>query len=61
MDNALPMRAPSHYLRVDLRDPAEVEYWLLVLDTTRAALETAVAAVGRDAGDVNKYLRELKS
>jgi hypothetical protein len=52
------MRAPSHYLFVDLTDPAEAEYWVVVLDAPRGRIEQAVAAVGRDAGDVRDYLLE---
>jgi hypothetical protein len=55
------MRAPSNYLRVDLRDPAEAEYWLIVLDAPRPQVEEAVASVGRDARDVSDYLRTLRS
>jgi hypothetical protein len=51
------MRAPAHYLRVDLRDPAEAEYWLVVFDCARARLEAALAAVGSDALDVQRWLR----
>ena len=51
-----PMRAPTHYLRVDLDDAAEAEYWLVEFDTTRNLLERAVAAVGCDACDVRAEL-----
>jgi len=51
-----PMRAPAHYLRVDLDDPAEAEYWLVVLDCERARVEAAIAAVGRDAQEVQRWL-----
>ena len=51
------MRAPTHYLRVDLSDPAEAEYWLVVLDTTRRTLEQALAAVGPDLWDVRAFLQ----
>ena len=60
MGNSLQLRAPTHYLRVDLNDPAEAEYWLLVLDATRAQIEIAVASVGRDARDVRDYLQSLR-
>lgn len=50
------MRAPCHYLRVDLSDPAEAEYWLVVLDASRPRLDAAIAAVGRDALDVRAWL-----
>ena len=56
MANSLAMRAPSHYLRVDLADPAEAEYWLLVLDATGQQIAEAVTAVGADARDVERYL-----
>jgi hypothetical protein len=61
MGNSSRMRAPTHYLRVDLHDPAEVEYWLLVLDATRTQVEAAVTAVGKDARDVGDYLQALRS
>ena len=51
------MRAPAHYLHVCLDDPAEAEYWLVVMDCDRARLEAALAAVGRDALDVQRWLR----
>lgn len=50
------MRAPAHYLRIDLSDPAEAEYWLVVLDCERQRLEAALAAVGQDALDVQRWL-----
>ncbi len=56
MRSMAPMRAPTHYLRVDLDDAAEAEYWLVVFDTTRDQLERAVATVGRDAQDVRSAL-----
>ena len=58
MSDDLTMRAPSHYLRVDLRDPAEAEYWLVVLDAPRRQIEEALASVGPDALDVAAYLRQ---
>lgn len=57
MDEQTQMRAPRNYLRVDLCDPAEAEYWQVVLDAPRARLEDALAAVGADALDVRAYLR----
>jgi hypothetical protein len=56
MDEQCKMRAPTHYLRVDLEDAAEAEYWLVVLDATRGQLEQAVASVGADALTVRAYL-----
>jgi hypothetical protein len=56
MADSLPMRAPAHYLRVDLGDPAEAEYWLVVFDCERTRLEAAIAAVGSDAHDVRAWL-----
>ena len=50
------MRAPAHYLRVNLDDPAEAEYWLVVMDCERSRLEAALAAVGSDALDVQRWL-----
>lgn len=61
MGNSLRIRAPTHYLRVDLHDPAEAEYWLIVLDATRRQIEQAVATVGTDARDVGAYLRTVSS
>jgi hypothetical protein len=57
MAEPTPMRAPVHYLRVDLDDPAEAEYWLVVLDCERARLEAAISAVGRDALEVRAWLQ----
>jgi hypothetical protein len=57
MADPTPMRAPVHYLRVDLDDPAEAEYWLVVLDCERARLEAAICAVGRDALEVRAWLQ----
>jgi hypothetical protein len=56
MADSVRMRAPAHYLRVDLEDPAEAEYWLVVLDCDRARLEAALAAVGNDALEVQRWL-----
>ena len=56
MADSVHMRAPAHYLRVNLEDPAEAEYWLVVLDCDRARAEAAIAAVGRDAQDVRAWL-----
>jgi hypothetical protein len=53
----VPMKAPAHYLRVDLADAGEAEYWQVVLDATRTQLEAALAAVGRDAQDVRDWLQ----
>ena len=55
------MRAPVHYLRVDLRDPAEAEYWLVVFDCERATLERALASVGADALDVQRWIGAQES
>jgi hypothetical protein len=57
MGEQTQMRAPRNYLRVDLCDPAEAEYWQVVLDAPRARLEDALAAVGADALDVRAYLQ----
>ena len=56
MADSVRMRAPAHYLRVDLEDPAEAEYWLVVLDCDRARAEAALAAVGNDALEVQRWL-----
>jgi hypothetical protein len=58
MGEAVKMKAPAHYLRVDLDDPGEAEYWAIVLDASRRQLEAAVAAVGRDALDVRHWLEQ---
>ena len=50
------LRAPADYRFVDLHDEAEAEYWLLVLDTSRRALDEAVARVGNHVGAVRDYL-----
>jgi hypothetical protein len=57
MGEAVKMKAPAHYLRVDLDDPGEAEYWLVVLDAPRHELEAAIAAVGRDALEVKAWLQ----
>jgi hypothetical protein len=57
MADSVQMRAPVHYLRVNLEDPAEAEYWLVVFDCERARLEAALAAVGPDAIEVRRWLR----
>lgn len=57
MAQAVQMRAPAHYLRVDLEDPAEREYWLVVLDASPEALQRAVAAVGANLWDVRDWLQ----
>jgi hypothetical protein len=56
MAEPVSMRAPAHYLRVQLEDPAEAEYWQVVLDCERRQLEAAIAAVGRDAREVQRWL-----
>ena len=56
MADSLQMRAPAHYLRVNLEDPAEAEYWLVVVDCERPRLEAAILAVGRDALDVQRWI-----
>ena len=61
MGKAAQMRAPDNYSRVDLRDPAEAEYWLIVLDATRVQIEAALAAVGNDVRDVRAQLRRLRT
>ena len=53
---AAHLRAPTHYLIVDLDDPGEAEYWQLVLDAPRDRIEAAIAAVGRDANEVRRQL-----
>ena len=56
MADSVQMRAPAHYLRVNLEDPAEAEYWQVVFDCERARLEAALAAVGPDAIEVRRWL-----
>lgn len=60
MDGQFKMRAPTHYLRVDLQDDAETEYWLVVLDATRRQLEEAVAMVGTYEPAVRHYLQTAR-
>jgi len=50
------LRAPADYRFVDLDDPAEAEYWVLVLDSSRGALEAAVARVGNHVVAVREHL-----
>lgn len=50
------LRAPADYRFVDLGDPAEAEYWLLVLDTSRRTLEQALACVGNHVEAVRGFL-----
>ncbi len=56
MTETVKMKAPAHYLRVDLDDPGEAEYWVVVLDVSRRRLEAAIAAVGNDALEVRAWL-----
>lgn len=51
------LRAPADYRFVDLDDPAEAEYWVLVLDTPRPALAEAVARVGNHVVAVRAHLQ----
>ena len=60
MTEAVKMKAPAHYLRVDLADPGEAEYWKVVLDAPRRQLEAAVIAVGRDALEVRAWLESRR-
>lgn len=55
------LRAPADYRFVDLDDPAEAEYWLLVLDTSRPALERAVQQVGNHVLAVQAQLRHERT
>jgi hypothetical protein len=61
MADHVRMKAPAHYLRVDLADAGEAEYWQVVLDATRAQVEAAVAAVGGDALDVRAWLEARRA
>jgi hypothetical protein len=61
MADSQSMRAPAHYLRVNLDDPAEAEYWLIVLDCERGQLEAALALVGSDALDVQRWLHAQRA
>jgi len=61
MADSQSMRAPAHYLRVNLDDPAEAEYWLTVLDCERGQLEAALATVGSDALDVQRWLHAQRA
>lgn len=58
MGEQTQMRAPKHYLRVDLSDPAEAEYWVVVMDAPRTRLEEALALVGADAIAVRSHLQQ---
>ena len=60
MAEHVTMKAPAHYLRVDLDDAGEAEYWLVVLDASRAQVEAAVRAVGRDALEVRAWLERRR-
>jgi hypothetical protein len=53
---ATAMRAPANYLRVNLDDPAEAEYWSVVLDAPAARIAEALRAVGSHAADVRDWL-----
>ena len=55
------LRAPADYRFVDLDDPAEAEYWLLVLDAPRRLLEDALDHVGNHVVAVQAYLRDVQS
>ena len=57
MAQAVQMRAPAHYLRVSLDDPAECEYWLVVLDVGAADLRRAVDAAGPELWNVRAWLQ----
>jgi hypothetical protein len=61
MADPMPMRAPAHYLRVNLDDPAEAEYWLVVLDCERARVEAALAVVGSDVLEVRHWLQSTRA
>jgi hypothetical protein len=61
MADSQSMRAPAHYLRVNLDDPAEAEYWLIVLDCVRGLLVAALATVGSDALDVQRWLHAQRA
>jgi hypothetical protein len=61
MGETVKMKAPAHYLRVDLDDPGEAEYWQVVLDAPRPQLEAAIVAVGRDAHDVRGWLQHVRA
>ena len=59
MGEQFTMRAPTDYRVVDLQDPAEAEYWVLVLDASRRQIEDAIARVGNEAGAVRACLKGL--
>ena len=50
MADHVPMKAPAHYLRVDLADAGEAEYWLVVLDAPRPLLEACRTLAAVRAG-----------
>jgi hypothetical protein len=52
-------RKPRERNRVELDvSPEVIRYWLTELGCTEAQLREAVAAVGQNADDVRKHLRE---
>jgi hypothetical protein len=57
MGGQCEMRAPANYQFVDLADPAEAEYWLIIFDATRAQLEEAMTRVGVYEPAVREYLQ----
>ena len=59
MGEQFTMRAPTDYRVVDLQDPAEAEYWVLVLGASPRQIEAAIARVGTEAGAVRACLRGL--
>lgn len=59
MGGQVAMRAPTDYRVVDLQDPAEAEYWMLVLDASRRQIDDAIARVGNEAGAVRACLKGL--
>lgn len=60
MADSFSMKAPAHYLRVDLSDQAEAEYWLIVLDAARREVVLAISAVGTDALEVQLWLAQAR-
>lgn len=59
MGEQFTMRAPTDYRVVDLQDPAEAEYWVLVLDASPRQIQNAIARVGNEAGAVRAWLRGM--
>jgi hypothetical protein len=56
---ALASSSPAS--RIDLTDPQQVEYWTAALNCNPLVLRMAVAAVGAQVGDVQRYIQTKES